>query len=948
MKTTLLIVPSKKTEDVNWVKPLNSYLQSIYGNSSDYQQDLNQFHKLRQDIRGATADATGLKLYFQYFSQLELLDLRIPVTALNRHKSFCFIWFDAFLPTAEHKQQALPFEKASVLFNLGSLMTKAASLEYSESQRSSSTDDGSFKKAVQLLQQAAGVYTFLLANFLHAPSNDLNPTTVKFLVNLCLAESQEIFNLKVIDGDLEQKKNSLISKLCKSTSKHYGECFEACRHLLTAEGASSVSDHSTFAIIEDGLDDDDDFDLGNEESINEFNPERLGLPDNKVAARLDIFWVSTVQFKAQYYNSLAYYFHGLHLELINKFGEAIAYLTRSLELINEIPSAAMKILSKSGGESSYDMLDNYKYQKDALGIKLKDLTKDNDLIYHDIVPSTVTLADPKPMDSAKVIPMNKIEMFAQINEHNYNNFLKNVVPINIHELLSYYSEEKSQFLRNELDEVDVSNEELSSVLEYLKLPKALVTIKEMMINKKESAEHQATQLDPVVIGRVQEIALKHSQDFENRRFIDESKQEIMRNMNECESDLQKVSLSPSSGRFRDDLIKLKQTLYDASSSDSKLFALVDFQNSELYRILGRGSNSTEFRSLFEVQGKSSKPKVVVEEVSLLDVDDSLVSKQSDNIDGEITNIEDMLHDLHVLRANKGKLVDSLKSEIHKDDISDILMLNSKIKSTNEIKTVIFPEELKKFEVYLTELDALINKQLDLISALRTKWSELVSNPKVKEIQSSTTFQNNLIKEQSARINDFYDNNWKRYTGGLAKGVDFYKRLSQFSANLKRAIENEALQNTLSQSMTGLSIHSTGGSSSSKTQQAPNYYGQSQQGQNEQSLYFTHSRPRAELPSHRSGLSASHYAPQYAPLQPSLPVQTGQPQLAQLNYFQAGQSHIPNQASQRSGYESAPSLPPKRPSQALQNNTRSENSEKLIYEQPSAYQPNMYLYFLNNG
>lgn len=51
MKTHLLVVPSKKTEEVNWVKPLNNYLLSIYGNTLQYQDDINSLNKLRQDIR---------------------------------------------------------------------------------------------------------------------------------------------------------------------------------------------------------------------------------------------------------------------------------------------------------------------------------------------------------------------------------------------------------------------------------------------------------------------------------------------------------------------------------------------------------------------------------------------------------------------------------------------------------------------------------------------------------------------------------------------------------------------------------------------------------------------------------------------------------------------------------------------------------------------------------
>lgn len=955
MKATLLLVPTKKTEDCNWTKALNNYLLSIHGSLTEFEQDVKQFHKLRQDIRGANADQTGLQLYLLYFSQLELLDLRIPFSSMNRHKYVSFVWHDAFLPASEHKQYALPFEKASVLFNVGSLMTKAALMRYAESQKSSATDDTSFKEAVQLLQQAAGVFTFLSANFLHAPSNDLNPATVKFLINLCLAQSQEIFNLKVIDGDLEQKKNSLISKLCKSTSKHYQDCFDSCSHLLTPEGSSAVSDHSTFAVL-DTLDDSaDDFDLT--EGDNEYDPDKLGIPDDKVTARLDPFWISVIQFKAIYYNSLAYYFHALQLEATNKFGEAIAYLTKSTELINEISGASLKVISKAGAENAYELLDNYKYQKDALAIKLKDITKDNDLIYHDIVPSVVTIAEPKPMDSAKVIPMSKIELFNKVNEYNYNNFLPNVVPISIHELMSYYSEEKSQFLRNELDEVDVSNEEMSSVLEYLKFPKALVNIKEM-VNEKKSLSSKGDLnllLDPEVIGKVQEIASKYSLDQENRRFIDESKSLIYKHIGDSESLLAGNQYTPSYGQFRDDLIKLKKTLYDASNSDSRLFALVDSENSALYQTLGKGANSTEFKSMFKTPSPGETKKSIEEEISLLDIDDSKVSKKNDSIDETISRLEDIMHELNVLKTNKTKLVDNLKVEIHNDDIAPILMLNSKIKSTNEIKSVIFPEELKKFDYFLKELDGLITKQRELIAEMRNNWDTLNSNPKVREIQTSSTFQKDLVTDQTRRISDFYENSWKRYTLGLTKGAEYYRGLARFAENLKRAIEGETRSGSLSQSMTGSSLHSdhTGSRSGSQTYQNPGLFfapsrpDVQQRQQSYGSDLANYSRAPQQLPTQYSGQNPSFYGQAYTAPGPAQPAQT------------------PQHSGFGAAYSQAPALPPKRPLQ-LQSYTqpqsydpRSQSSgieqsapkslgSGLIYDQPSAYQPNMYDFFLKKS
>lgn len=978
MKTALLVVPTKKTEDTNWMKPLNNYLLSIYGNTSEYQKDLADFNKLRQDIRGASADKTGVKLYLAYFSQLELLDLRVPVATINKHKKLTFTWYDAFLPSSLHVQHALPFEKASILFNLGSLMSKVASVKYTESQRSSSGEDGAFKEAIKYLQQAAGVFQFLSENFLHAPSNDLQPATVKFLINLCLSQSQEIFTLRVIDGDLEQKKNSLISRLCKGTANHYAECFSVCAHLLTADGAASINDQSTFSIVEAGLDDDEiALGSGDEDdgSFDVYNPDKQGMPDSNVTAKLYPVWISTIQFKQMYYESLSYYFHGLQLEASNKFGVAIAYLTKSHDLISEIPTTILKSISKSGGEEAYELLDNYKYQKDALGIKLKDLTKDNDLIYHDIIPSVVTIPEPKPMDSAKVVPMNKIELFAEVNEYNYNNFLKNVVPIDIHELLSYYSEEKSQLLRNELDELDVSNKEMSTLLEHLKLPKALVNIKEIINHNKELEDQGHSDGDSIsaeTLAEADEIASRFSIDIENRRTIGEIRKKIFHTVAECESTMN-GQYSVSAGRYREDLIKLKKSLYDAANSDSRLFALVDSENSELYSILGKGSSSPEFKSLFKVKEIETQaaPKLV-EEISLLDIDDSQLKPKEDSIDDQITALENILHKLNKNKNEKATLVAELKTEIHNDDISDILMLNSKVKSNNEIKTVIFAKELEKFAPYGQGLDNLISQQLDLSVQLNGKWSSLTSNPIVKNVQKSKTFRDELYKQQVAKINKFFTENWKKYTNGLSKGTEFYNQLLKFSENLKRTIQAEVQRGSITESMSGLSLqeNSTGGNrpynSGQSFFQPLQNYNTGYPGQSGQILgQQTSSQPYAlgqgnfegegnfQSQNYQSGiqpqflgppgiqpqfLGFNQQAPSRAPaLPPKAPSQRSVPQTA----YQAP-NQVPPQFSAPSRQTTSGSV------SSQGNSTKPQNPTGLIYDQPSTYQPNMYNFFLGQG
>ncbi|RCK67686.1 Vacuolar protein-sorting protein BRO1 [Candida viswanathii] len=931
MKTHLLVIPNKKTEEVNWIKPLNNYLLSVYGNTSQFQDDLHSFNKLRQDIRGVNADTTGLRLYYTYYSQLELIDLRVPFHDVNKSKKLEFEWHDSFSGLV-HKQNALPFEKANVLYNIGSLLSKFANHKYSELQ--SSDGEKSFKELVLMLQQAAGVFQFINENFLHAPSEDLAQATIKFLGKLMIAQSQEIFTLRVVTGDTNQLKNSLISKLCKSTSILYEDCY----NMINQDRKQAYS----------YMDDDDDDGEDYEDDFLERPEDREDQDLHSVVAELDSSWIATIYFKYQYYKSLALYFHGLQLESGRKYGDAIAYLTKSRDVLNEIHNSTLKQVSKGTGDV-YELLDNYKYQKDAVTIKLNDLNKDNDLIYHDIVPSLVTLPEIKPMDSTKVISLSDNATFHEVNEKNYNNFLVNVVPVNIHELSSFYSEEKSQYLRNEIDHFEVSNEEALSALEYLKFPKALVAIKESLKEENDDV------VSPDIIKKVQEIASNYKEDEDRKRNIESSKSEFYLLIGYMDQNNRK-----------DEAVRFKKVLFDASTSDQKLFSLVD---SKYFAILGKGPTSPEFKGLFEVSNQGP-------EVSLLDMDDTQ--------DKQITLIEDLLNDLNTIKTAKAKLIERLKKEIHSDDISDILVLNMKLKSSNEIKSVIFPQELKKFNPFTEELDKLISQEKSILAELKSQWGKLTSNPEIKKLQSSLNSRGQLIATELVKINDFY-NNWTKYHAGLVKGEAFYKGVLDHCRNIKNDIDD------LSKGMRNINIgeqypqpmlnrtessnllsNYTGGSSSSGYQQ------QQYQQQPPQASGGYNQPPPAPVgyqPPSRSG----SYQQALVPGSFQQPQASGGFQQPQYTNYQQQQQQQPSLRSQYSqgsipqqhGYDRpAPQLPPKqsfaptnyysqqnapqRPhdsqnppwQQQAQPQSKSSSESNLIYDNPSTYNPNMYNFFSN--
>ena len=78
----------------------------------------------------------------------------------------------------------MAFEKASVLFNVGALYTQIGT------KQNRSTAKG-LDAAVDNFLRSAGTFQYILENFTNAPSMDLNPGTLEFLVHLMCAQARE-------------------------------------------------------------------------------------------------------------------------------------------------------------------------------------------------------------------------------------------------------------------------------------------------------------------------------------------------------------------------------------------------------------------------------------------------------------------------------------------------------------------------------------------------------------------------------------------------------------------------------------------------------------------------------------------------------------------------------------------------------------------------------------
>jgi len=101
--------------------------------------------------------------------------------------------------------------------------------------------------------------------------------------------------------------------------------------------------------------------------------------------------------------------------------------------------------------------------------------KDNDLIYHDILPSEAALPSIDKLPPAAPITIQEVYSNADVSKLIGPDIFIRLVPLAVHESASVYSEEKAKLVRGEVERVDMGEGEIRAGLEHLGLPGVLST-----------------------------------------------------------------------------------------------------------------------------------------------------------------------------------------------------------------------------------------------------------------------------------------------------------------------------------------------------------------------------------------------------------------------------------------------------------------------------------------
>lgn len=804
----------RTTKNLDWSQPLKTYLKALYGTSLDLSSQVSTFSKLRECVKDHSDTNLSLlkDMYYKYYGQLELLDLRLPIGDGVRVK---FTWYDSYDASESHSQHSLAFEKASVLYNLGCVLSQLGAEK---------TEEEEFKYGYQYFQYAAGVFKFISENFLHAPSEDLSGKTMAFLVPLELAQAQESFLLKVLD---ENGKVSLISKMAQSCSVFYSTALEKF------------------------------------EPLEEFGESS---------------WSNILQYKAKFYEGLAFYEHALSIE-DTKVGEAIVSTKLALE-----SWADCKTLDPIGID-----LKGYITLAEQ---KITTLNKENDLIYHDLLPQKETI-EVKPLDAAKAISLNDQKIEQIIGE----DIFEKIIPMNVHEKLSYYSEEKAKLLRSQIESNQTCDIELTSFLEYLRLPGSLQEFKNS-VNKK---------LDDRLVTWSQKVASSKFCDPEqNMNTINFKRDTITSLIKQLETRLDGEQDSSASG-LRDELMNAKQSLLAASNLDDQIFATIkqEIPNLKILR------NSSTLQSSFFNEKN---------EVSLLDFDDS---SSSESVKQSIAKIESNLRVLNAMKTERSKVIEDLKNSIQEDDISNILVLNNKKLNDKEEKEL-FAQELTKFEPLTNRLESIIFKQPQLIKEIKTNYDSIISS-------------NSEISDRAKRLTSFEKSysSFQDYEINFQKSIDFYDNLLKFVRDVESNV-NKFLADKASQRQLNLSQ-----SSQPPDMLRDRFSKLSVSSQSPRGSFATPPTPTTSQSYAAAPSQVSYQTPQSQTSYQTPPTKTSyqQPQ-PQVSY----QQPIPPSQQQRPSYSlqtsvpSAPEYPSAQPSYPSYNNAPPAQPSYPSYDKPQYAQP----------
>jgi len=530
--------------------------------------------------------------------------------------------FDAFThkPTS---QNSLAYEKASIIFNIAAVLSCHAAHQNRH-------EDTGLKTAYHSFQAAAGMFTYINENFLHAPSTDLNHETVRTLIGVMLAQAQEVFLEKQIADD---KKVAMLAKLASQASYLYSQAVE-------------------------------------------------GVQENVTKAVFEKVWLLLTQVKASQMACIAQYYQALADNDANNHGVAIARL-QSVErqsketsrLANNFP-ASLPANSNLASDTGSILVDVNKKYIALTQEKLVEFIKDNDFIYHQPIPNEASLSTIPKLPAAKAISVSELYQGQDIHKIVGPDIFQKIVPMSVTESASLYDEEKAKMIRAETERAETANGEMAASLDYLKLPGSLNVLKggsdhEISIDQ-EFQRWCETLAGHKPFGQTfDELSADKSRISS---LLEQSSKQLDMEESVCEKMRSKYGADwtqqPSSrltATLRSDIRNYRSAIDEASTSDVQLLNSFRQHESDFDEMRSAGE-ADEADILYQramlkagaARGKGREITSPASEGNLLDedFDDGSVS-----VADQIAGVEELIKKLNLVKRERAQVLKDLKEKV---------------------------------------------------------------------------------------------------------------------------------------------------------------------------------------------------------------------------------------------------------------------------------------------
>ena len=551
-------------------------------------------------------------------------------------------------------QTSLAFEKASILHLLSSVLSHIGAT-------SPRTSPEGVKRAYASLRQAAGLLNFINENFLHAPSTDLSREVVSLSGKLMIAQAGETFVEKCIS---EKKPIALVCKMCQSVAQSYA------------------------ALTEDAK---------------EFQGKGI----------IDRNWINVFGIKAKHFASLAQWYRaevdtgkGDHGPGLVRYGMAEKLAMEAHKLAKEfnynytpttgVGSTITTSVSWGGEDTSTVVHSTLPFDAAtalleitkahlALSTESKNTaTKDNDLVYHALAPSESSLAPIEPLPSAGLAaPITIQEIYAQPTVSGLigPDIFRRLVPLEVHEKASVYSEEKAKLVRAEQERCDIGEGETRAALDDLRVRERIHRFRSILDGQDGDQGGRSGGLPREVAAWADEISSKERRDGpiedvfrRNDQRRDQAQEELSsmaRELDEESRECEKLrarhghlwSMSPSSSHNRQYKDQIKSNLDSLNSASSSDRTIADTWNTIKWSVdVLRGPRHALERMYTDADaGKDSSARL-----NLLDVEvaeEELDEREKDDLRNVIAELQERVDRIEKVRRERDEVLKDLKEKV---------------------------------------------------------------------------------------------------------------------------------------------------------------------------------------------------------------------------------------------------------------------------------------------